>query len=65
MAIHRTMRGSLSDQQLEHYNREGYLVLEGLLNDEDMDAPRQALQEKVSICSTGDNNLQSDLASCG
>ncbi|WP_181909804.1 phytanoyl-CoA dioxygenase family protein [Paenibacillus taihuensis] len=49
MAFHRTTRGSLSDEQLMQYNRDGYLVLEDLLDDADMEPPRQAMMEKVSM----------------
>ncbi|RAP73622.1 phytanoyl-CoA dioxygenase family protein [Paenibacillus montanisoli] len=49
MAIHRETRGGLTNEQLEQYNRDGYLVLEDLLNDEDMAAPRQAMEQKVSM----------------
>ncbi|WP_308636404.1 phytanoyl-CoA dioxygenase family protein [Paenibacillus silvisoli] len=49
MAISRTTRGSLTDEQLEQYNREGYLVLEDLLNDEDMETAREAMTMKVSM----------------
>lgn len=40
--------GSLSQEQLAQYHTEGYLVLSDLLSAEDMLAPRQAMQEKVS-----------------
>ena len=39
--------GSLTAAQMEQYNREGYLVLEKLLTDEDMAPPRQAMMEKT------------------
>jgi phytanoyl-CoA hydroxylase len=42
------MQGSLSKEQLEFYDREGYLVLTELLTKEDMEPPRQAMKEKVS-----------------
>lgn len=42
-----TRGGSLSAAQLETYNREGYLVLENLLDDHDMAAPRAAMNEKT------------------
>ncbi len=42
-----TLGGSLSTAQLETYNREGYLVLEDLLDDHDMAAPRAAMSEKT------------------
>ncbi|AZN38313.1 phytanoyl-CoA dioxygenase family protein [Paenibacillus albus] len=48
MAFNRTTRGSLSDEQLLQYNRDGYLVLEDLLNDADMEPPRQAMMDEVS-----------------
>lgn len=41
--------GVLSKEQLDFYDREGYLVLEDLLSDQDMEAPRQAMNEKVSM----------------
>lgn len=41
--------GSLTREQLDHYNVEGYLVLEDLLDEQDMAAPRAAMAEKVSM----------------
>ncbi|RXZ76705.1 phytanoyl-CoA dioxygenase family protein [Paenibacillaceae bacterium] len=41
--------GSLSKAQLNHYEQEGYLVLENLLDEADMLPVRQAMTEKVSI----------------
>ncbi|WP_256759336.1 phytanoyl-CoA dioxygenase family protein [Cohnella sp. WQ 127256] len=40
--------GSLTKYQLEHYEANGYLVLNDLLSEEDMDLPKQAMMEKVS-----------------
>lgn len=45
--------GNLSKEQLEHYDMNGYLVLEDLLSEEDMLAPRQAMMEKVSMIADG------------
>lgn len=42
------MGGSLSKHQLEKYNREGYLVLENLLKEDDMAPVKDAMTEKVS-----------------
>lgn len=39
--------GSLSQEQLRHYNEEGYLVLEDLLNEDDLRPVVESLQEKV------------------
>jgi ectoine hydroxylase-related dioxygenase (phytanoyl-CoA dioxygenase family) len=39
--------GSLSAEQVAFYDREGYLVLEGLLNADDMAPCREALAERV------------------
>ncbi|WP_314586451.1 phytanoyl-CoA dioxygenase family protein [Paenibacillus terrigena] len=39
--------GSLTEEQRNFYNTEGYLVLEDLLNEEDMIAPKEAMQMKV------------------
>ena len=47
MNPHKTHCGSLSSAQLEHYRREGYLVLEDLLNGEEMTPPRMAMMEKT------------------
>ena len=41
-------RGSLTPTQVEFYRTEGYLVLPGLLTDEDMAPAREAMTEKVS-----------------
>jgi phytanoyl-CoA hydroxylase len=40
-------KGPLSTEQLAFYEQEGYLVLPGLLNDEDMAPAREAMQQKV------------------
>lgn len=39
----------LSQEQLEQYNKDGYLVIPDLLNEEDLVAPRQAMEQKVSM----------------
>ncbi|HEX8551319.1 MAG TPA: phytanoyl-CoA dioxygenase family protein [Abditibacteriaceae bacterium] len=39
--------GSLTPEQLEHYNREGYVVLEHFLNTDDMAPARAAMNEKT------------------
>jgi ectoine hydroxylase-related dioxygenase (phytanoyl-CoA dioxygenase family) len=39
--------GSLTAEQLEHYDREGYIVLEDFLNEEDMEPARAAMMEKT------------------
>ena len=41
--------GSLSKEQLATYDREGYIVLENLLSDEDMASAREAMEQKVSL----------------
>lgn len=41
--------GSLTQQQLDFYNDQGYLVLPGLLSDQDLTPVREAMMEKVSI----------------
>lgn len=41
--------GSLTKEQVELYNREGYLVIPDLLNELDMAAPKEAMMQKVSI----------------
>lgn len=46
---YRTNGGSLSARQLEQYDREGYLVLDKLLNEEDMASVVQAMTDKVSM----------------
>ncbi len=42
-------RGSLTDEQIDFYDREGYLVLPHLVNDEDLAGVRQAMQQKVDM----------------
>src|SRR6185437_2418327 len=49
MTTHQSPRGSLSQTQLDFYEREGYLVLPQLLNDTDMAPPRRAMMEKVAM----------------
>ena len=44
---HATTSGSLSHEQIDFYNREGYIVLENLLDDTDMAAPREAMMQKT------------------
>jgi hypothetical protein len=44
-----TTGGSLSKEQLEFYDREGYLLLPDLLSEKDMEAPKQAMKDKVSM----------------
>lgn len=41
--------GSLTKEQLQFYDREGYLVLPDLLGEEDMAGPKQAMMDKVSM----------------
>ncbi|GGD78272.1 phytanoyl-CoA dioxygenase family protein [Paenibacillus nasutitermitis] len=41
-------QGSLSREQVDFYETEGYLVIPELLNAEDLAAPRQAMEMKVS-----------------
>ncbi len=41
--------GNLSKEQLDHYETNGFLVLEDLLSEEEMRAPKQAMMEKVSM----------------
>jgi phytanoyl-CoA hydroxylase len=43
-----TPQGSLTREQVEFYESEGYLVLPGLLADEDMAPAREAMAQKVS-----------------
>lgn len=45
----RETKGSLTAAQLEEYAREGYVVLEHLLDDDDMAAARGAMMDKVSF----------------
>ena len=42
------LKGGLSQEQLEQYDSDGYLVIPGLLDEEDLAAPRQAMEQKVS-----------------
>ena len=41
-------REVLPKEQLDFYNDQGYLVIPGLLTEEDMAAPKQAINQKVS-----------------
>ena len=43
------MHGSLTREQLAFYDREGYLVLEQLLNDADLRPAREAMARKVEM----------------
>jgi len=42
-------RGSLTDEQIDFYDREGYLVLPHLVNEDDLAGVRQAMQQKVDM----------------
>lgn len=42
-------KGSLTSEQIESYDREGYVVIERLLTEEDMVPPKEAMQRKVSL----------------
>ncbi len=44
--------GSLTPEQIEQYDTEGYLVIDGLLSDDDMVPVRAALTEKVDRIAT-------------
>ncbi|MBW7453555.1 phytanoyl-CoA dioxygenase family protein [Paenibacillus sepulcri] len=44
----KTNQGSLTKEQVDFYDTEGYLVIPELLNAEDMAAPKQAMETKVS-----------------
>ena len=50
--MHTHNSGSLTPQQLEFYDREGYLVLPDLLDENDMAAPRAAMMEKTDQIAT-------------
>lgn len=41
--------GSLTKEQIDFYEREGYLVLEDLLGEDDMAGPKRAMMQKVSM----------------
>lgn len=41
--------GSLSGDQIRFYDVEGYLVLRGLLTDEDLRPAREAMERKVDV----------------
>ncbi|MFC4779263.1 phytanoyl-CoA dioxygenase family protein [Paenibacillus sp. GCM10023252] len=41
--------GSLTKEQMEFYNREGYLLIDRLLTEEDMAPAKEAMNSKVSI----------------
>jgi phytanoyl-CoA hydroxylase len=47
--IDRMTRGSLTDEQIDFYDREGYLVLPCLVNEEDLAGVRRAMQQKVDM----------------
>ncbi|MCD9020779.1 phytanoyl-CoA dioxygenase family protein [Cohnella silvisoli] len=46
--IDKKIRGSLTKEQVEFYNEEGYIVLPKLLSDEELVPAREAMNEKVS-----------------
>ena len=56
--MNNTTHKTLSATQLEIYDREGFLVLENLLTDDDMAAPRAAMMEKT-------DQIARDLAASG
>ena len=47
--INATTRGSLTAEQIEFYDLEGYLVLPHLVNEQDTAGVRQAMQQKVDM----------------
>ncbi len=55
--------GSLNAEQLAFYQQEGYLVLPGLLTQEDMQPARESMQEKVEVIAREllENGLITDL----
>jgi ectoine hydroxylase-related dioxygenase (phytanoyl-CoA dioxygenase family) len=55
--------GSLSATQLEHYDGEGYIVFENLLDEADMTAPREAMMQKTEAIAQDllQNGLITDL----
>ena len=42
-----TRGGGLTAEQIENYDRDGYIVIENLLDDDDMAAPRAAMMDKT------------------
>ena len=44
-----TQHGTLSETQLDFYDREGYIVLEHLLDDDDLQPARDAMRHKVDL----------------
>lgn len=46
--VNKTASGSLSKEQIDLYNEQGYLVLPRLLSDEELAPAREAMNEKVS-----------------
>jgi len=44
-----TQHGSLNEKQLTLYDREGYIVLQNLLDDDDLKAARDAMRHKVDL----------------
>jgi ectoine hydroxylase-related dioxygenase (phytanoyl-CoA dioxygenase family) len=44
-----TLNGSLTEEQLRQYDAAGYVLLEDLLDDADMQAARQAMEEKTEM----------------
>lgn len=55
----KTSQGSLSLEQVDFYNEEGYLVIPNLLNEQDLTAVKGAMNEKVSLIA--DELLQAGL----
>jgi phytanoyl-CoA hydroxylase len=51
--VNKGENGNLNKEQLEFYEREGYLVLNNLLTKEDMKSSRQAMSRKVSEIADG------------
>jgi phytanoyl-CoA hydroxylase len=48
-----TNGGSLTKEQMQFYNEEGYLVIPGLLSDEELEPARAAMNDKVSMIADG------------
>jgi phytanoyl-CoA hydroxylase len=48
-----TLNGSLSKEQIDFYNEEGYLIIPNLLNEEDMVSAKEAMNQRVSLIAEG------------
>jgi len=48
-----TKKGSLSKEQIDFYNEQGYIVLPNLLSEQELEPAKEAMNKKVSMIAEG------------